>query len=261
MKISIITVCFNSQDYIRSTIESVLSQDYHDIEYIVVDGKSTDGTIEIIKSFGSKISKWVSEPDLGIYDAMNKGINMATGEIIGIVNSDDFFHRKDSISKVAESFKNYPVQSVFADIIFVKRDNPGKVVRYFSSENFKPWKMRFGFIPAHPTFFTYKANFMKYGSYDPSFDIGADFELLLRFLYKHKISYKYIPIDLMKMRTGGVSTRSLKSTLIINQENLRAFKINEFYTNYVFLFSRYFIKIFHYLPSFISKKYKKNDAL
>lgn len=261
MKISIITVCFNSQDYIRSTIESVLSQDYHDIEYIVIDGNSTDGTVEIIKSFGNKISKWISEPDLGIYDAMNKGINLATGEVIGIVNSDDFFHRNDSISKVVETLKKYPVQSVFADIIFVRRDNPEKVVRYFSSQNFKPWKMRFGFMPAHPTFFTYKTNFTKYGSYDSSFDIGADFELLLRFLYKNSISYKYIPIDLMKMRTGGVSTRSLKSTLTINKENLRAFRINKYYTNYVFLFSRYFIKVFHYLPSFINYQSKKNEGL
>ncbi len=257
MIVSIITVCFNSEDYILSTIESVLSQDYLDIEYIIVDGNSTDGTVEIIKSFGNKISKWISEPDLGIYDAMNKGINLATGDVIGIVNSDDFFHRNDSISKVVETLKNFPVQSVFADIIFVRRDNPEKVVRYFSSQNFKPWKMRFGFMPAHPTFFTYKTNFTKYGSYDSSFDIGADFELLLRFLYKNSISYKYIPIDLMKMRTGGVSTRSLKSTLIINQENLRAFKINKYYTNYVFLFSRYFIKVFHYLPSFISYQSKK----
>lgn len=257
MRVSIITVCFNSEDYILSTIESVLSQDYLDIEYIVVDGNSTDGTVEIIKSFGNKISRWISEPDLGIYDAMNKGINLATGDIIGIVNSDDFFHRNDSISKVVETLKNFPVQSVFADIIFVRRDNPEKVVRYFSSQNFKPWKMRFGFMPAHPTFFTYKTNFTKYGSYDSSFEIGADFELLLRFLYKNSISYKYIPIDLMKMRTGGVSTKSLISTLIINQENLRAFKINKYYTNYVFLFSRYFIKVFHYLPSFISYQSKK----
>lgn len=261
MKISIITVCFNSEDYIRSTIESVLSQDYHDIEYIVVDGKSTDGTLEIVKSFGSRISKWVSEPDLGIYDAMNKGINMATGDVIGIVNSDDFFHRNDSISTVATTFKDYSVQSVFADIIFIKRDDPEKVVRYYSSKHFKPWKMRFGFMPAHPTFFTYKSNFIDFGSYDPSFNIGGDFELLLRFLYKHKISYKYIPIDLMKMRTGGISTRSLKSTLTINQENLTAFKINKYYTNYFFLFSRYFIKIFHYLPNFISGVKNSKDAI
>ena len=244
--------------YIKSTIESVLMQDHADIEYIIVDGESSDGTVDIIKSFGDRITKWVSEPDLGIYDAMNKGISMATGDIIGIVNSDDYFTRVDSLSRIAETFQKYKVESVFADIIFVKRNNPSKIVRYFSSKSFKPWKMRFGFIPAHPTFFTYKRNFEKYGGYNISFEIGSDFELLLRFLFKHKISYKYIPIDLMNMRTGGISTRSWNSTVTINQENKRAFEINGFYTNYVFLFSRYFVKVFHYLPSFIQYKKSKN---
>jgi len=258
MRISIITVCFNSADYIKSTIESVLMQNHPDIEYIIVDGESTDGTVDIIKSFGDGVSKWISEPDFGIYDAMNKGISIATGDIIGIVNSDDYFTRVDSLSRVAETFENNDVESVFADIIFVKRNDPSTIVRYFSSKNFKPWKMRFGFIPAHPTFFTYKRNFEKYGGYNTTFDIGSDFELLLRFLYKYKLSYKYIPLDIMNMRTGGISTRSLNSTFIINKENRRAFRINGFYTNYVFLFSRYFIKVFHYLPSFIKYKKSKN---
>lgn len=259
MKISIITVCFNSQDYIQTTIDSVLSQDYPDIEYIIVDGNSTDRTLEIINSYGSRISKWISEPDSGIYDAMNKGIRMSTGDIVGIVNSDDFFHRKNSISMIAKTFKENPVQSVFADIIFVKRDEPEKQVRYFSSKRFRPWKMRFGFIPAHPTFFTYKESFEKYGYYQTDFEIAADFELLLRFLFKYKLSYKYIPMDLMKMRTGGVSTRAFNSTITINRENFKAFRMNGFYTNYLFLFSRYFIKVFHYLPFFVKYKAKNLD--
>lgn len=259
MKISIITVCFNSQDYIQTTIESVLSQNYPDIEYIIVDGNSTDRTVDIIKSYGSKISKWISEPDYGIYDAMNKGIRMATGDVVGIVNSDDFFHRNDALEIIANSFLNSSVDSVFADIIFVKRDHPEKLVRYFSSASFSPWKMRFGFMPAHPTFFTYKSTFEKYGFYETGFEIAADFELLLRFFLKHKITYKYLAVDLMKMRTGGISTRSLTSTFIINKENLKAFKMNGFHSNYLFLFSRYFIKVFHYLPFFV--KYKsKNQA-
>lgn len=256
MRISIITVCFNSADYIKSTIESVLMQNHPDIEYIIVDGESTDGTVDIIKSFGDGVSKWISEPDFGIYDAMNKGISIATGDIIGIVNSDDYFTRVDSLSRVAGTFENNDVESVFADITFVKRNDPSAIVRYFSSKNFKPWKMRFGFIPAHPTFFTYKKNFEKYGGYDASFEIGADFELLLRFLFKNKLSYKYIELSLMNMRTGGISTKNWNSTVIINKENLKAFKINGIYTNYLFLISRYFIKVFHYLPSFI--RYKNN---
>lgn len=257
MKVSIITVCFNSQDYITTTIDSVLSQTYPDIEYIIIDGNSTDGTLEIIKSYGSKITKVVSEPDSGIYDAMNKGLHLATGDIVGIVNSDDFFHRKDSISIIVNTFKSHSVDSVFADIIFVKRDNPEKQVRYFSSASFQPWKMRFGFIPAHPTFFTYKSTYEKYGFYETGFEIAADFELLFRFLFKHRISFKYINMDLMKMRTGGISTRALSSTITINRENLKAFQMNGYHTNYLFLFSRYFIKVFHYLPFFVNMKSKK----
>ena len=261
MRISVITVCFNSVNYIKSTIESVLIQNHPDVEYIIIDGKSTDGTVELIESYGDRISKWISEPDFGIYDAMNKGISMASGDVVGIVNSDDYFTRVDSLSRIAETLEKYPVESVFADITFVKRDDPSKVVRYFSSESYRPWKMRFGFMPAHPSFFTYKRNFERYGGYNASFEIGADFELILRFLFKHKLSYKYIPIDIMNMRMGGISTQSLTSTLIINKENKRAFKINGFYTNYVFLFSRYFVKVIHYLPAFIKHKKKKNIYL
>lgn len=257
MKISIITVCFNSQDYIKTTIESVLSQTYSNIEYIIVDGNSTDGTLDIIKSYGAKITKWISEPDGGIYDAMNKGLRMATGDIVGIVNSDDFFHRKDSLEIIVTTLVEFGVESVFADIIFVKRDNPEKRVRYFSSANFQPWKMRFGFMPAHPTFFTYKSTYEKYGYYLTDFEIAADFELLLRFLFKNRITYKYIHLDLMKMRTGGISTRALSSTITINKENLKAFKLNGFHTNYFFLFSRYFIKVFHYMPFFVKLKSNK----
>ena len=260
MKISIITVCFNSKEHIKDTIESVFNQSYPEIEYIVVDGGSKDGTVEILKSFNGKISQWISEPDEGIYDAMNKGIRLATGDVVGIVNSDDFFHRRDSIEAIAKCFRENEVESVFADVIFVKRDNPERHIRYYSSESFRPWKMKFGFMPAHPTFFTYRSTFEKYGFYDTSFTIAADFEIMVRLFLKHKISYKYINMDLMKMRTGGVSTRSLKSNLIINKENLRALRKNGFYSNYLFLFSRYVIKIFHYLPFFISFKLKGKNS-
>ena len=257
MKISIITVCYNSEEHLQETIESVLKQSYHNIEYIVVDGGSKDKTLDIIKSYHGKINHWISEPDNGIYDALNKGIRMATGDVVGIINSDDYFHRSDAIEKVAECLKENKAESVFADIIFVQRENPEKHVRYYSSRSFKPWKMRFGFMPAHPTFFTYKRNFEKYGFYDTSFKIAGDFEIMVRMFLKHKVSFQYIPMDMMKMRTGGVSTRSLKSTFIINKENLKALRENGFYSNYLFLFSRYVIKVFHYLPFFI--RFKMND--
>lgn len=261
MKVSIITVTFNSGDTLQHTIDSVSCQNYNNIEYIIVDGNSKDDTVKIIKSNIGIISKWISEPDNGLYDAMNKGIQMATGDIVGIINSDDFYHRPDAISKVVEGFQKEPVDCVFADIIFVYPSNTEKVIRYYSSEKFVPWKMRFGFMPAHPTFFTYKKSFEKFGYYKTDFKIAADFELLLRFLIKEKLSYKYIPIDLLKMRVGGVSTSSIKGTLLINKENLRALKDNNIYSNYLFLISRYFIKIFHFLPwrnnRFLNKTWSK----
>lgn len=259
MKISIITVCFNSKEFIKDTIESVFNQSYPEIEYIIVDGGSNDGTVDILKSYNGKIDQWVSEPDSGIYDAMNKGIRMATGDVVGIVNSDDFFHRRDSIAAVAKCFRENEVESVFADILFVKRDNPEKLIRYYSSKSFRPWKMKFGFMPAHPTFFTFKSTFEKYGYYDTSFSIAADFEIMVRFFLKHKLSFKYINMDLMKMRVGGVSTSSIKSTIIINKENLRALRKHGFYSNFLLLFSRYVIKIFHYLPFFI--RFKLRDKI
>lgn len=248
MKVSIITVAFNSASTINDTILSVAFQDYSNIEYIIIDGGSKDRTLEIIAKNSGVVSKWISEPDKGLYDAMNKGIKMATGDIVGIINSDDFYHKPNAISKIVETFKKNNVQVVFADIVFVDKINTDKVVRYYSSSKFKPWKMRFGFIPAHPTFFTSKVNFEKFGYYNIDYKIGADFELLLRFLVKHKLTYKYLSTDLMKMRIGGISTSSIKSTYIIVKENLKAFKENQLYSNYLFLILRYFIKVFHFIP-------------
>lgn len=249
MKVSIITVTYNSLSTLQDTIESVQFQDYPDIEYIVIDGASKDGTIEIIRNNQFTISNWLSEPDQGLYDAMNKGIALATGDIVGIINSDDFYHRSDSISQIVKAFQENEVDSVFADVRFVHPSNLEKTVRYYRSDLFSPDKFKMGLMPAHPTFFTYKENFEKFGNYRTDYKIAADFELLVRFLYKHKLSYKYIPIDLMKMRTGGLSTRSWKSNIVINQEDLRACLENGVKTNYFWLYSRYFRKLLEYIPS------------
>jgi glycosyltransferase involved in cell wall biosynthesis len=251
IKISIITVCYNSAATIRDTFESVLNQTYKNIDYIVVDGNSKDETISIIKEYEQKFGdkmRWVSEPDNGLYDAMNKGIRMAMGEVVGIINSDDFYHRSDIIEIIASSFiKNKSIQAVFGDIRFVKENNLNKTVRYFSSKTFIPWKFRFGFMPAHPTFFTYKENFDKFGYYKISYQITADFELLLRFLYVHKLEYNYIPLDFLKMRIGGLSTSSFKNRHTINKEFLQGCKENGIYTNIFLLSIRYFIKLFEIL--------------
>jgi glycosyltransferase involved in cell wall biosynthesis len=248
MKVSLITVTFNSAITLQHTIDSIAEQNYSNIEYIIIDGNSTDETVSIIESNSHTVSKWVSEPDKGLYDAMNKGIQMATGDIVGIINSDDFYHRTDAISKVVEGFSDPNIDCVFADIRFVKNENLDKTVRYYSSKRFDLGAFTWGFMPAHPTFFTYRKNFEKFGGYKTDYKIAADFELLVRFLYKHQLTYKYLNFDLMKMRLGGVSTASLKSTWVINQEDLRACKENGLKTNYIRLYSRYFRKFLEYIP-------------
>lgn len=246
MKVSIITVSWNSQKTIHDTIESVLNQTYSNIEYIIVDGLSKDSTIDIIKEYEPKFNgrlHWISERDKGMYDAMNKGITMASGDLVGIINADDFYHRNDAISEIIKVFNNSNVQAAFADVRFVRPTDLNKTVRYYSSKNFSPSRFRFGFMPAHPTFFTYKNNFEKFGYYKTDYKIAADYELLIRFLYTHKLQYKYIPIDVMKMRTGGVSTASWRSNILLNKEIVRGCKENGIYTNLPLLLLKYFIKI------------------
>jgi glycosyltransferase involved in cell wall biosynthesis len=246
LKVSLITVTYNSALTLADTINSVRDQDYSNIEYIIIDGSSNDGTVKIIKDNLDVVTRWISETDSGLYDAMNKGIKLATGDIVGIINSDDFYHRKDAISKIVEGFSQKEIQCVFADVRFVKSNNLDKTIRYYSSKKFNLGAFSWGFMPAHPTFFTYRGNFEKFGFYRTDFKIAADFELLVRFLYKNKLTFKYLPVDLMKMRLGGLSTASLKSTWVINQEDLRACRENGLSTNYLRLYSRYFRKIFEY---------------
>lgn len=247
MKISIITVTFNSGKTLHDTIQSVFSQSYPNIEYILIDGSSKDNTVEIIKEYKSQFCgrmKWISEPDKGLYDAMNKGIRMATGDIVGIINSDDFYHRTDIIAKVAEAFQDKAVQAVYGDIRFVDPDNLKKTVRYYSSKNFSPRRFRYGFMPAHPTFFTYRKYFDEFGYYKTDYRIAADYELLIRFLYTYHLKIKYLPIDFMKMRTGGASTASIKSNLLLNKEIVRACRENGIWTCMPLLFLKYFVKVF-----------------
>ena len=250
MKISLITVTFNSGGTLRDTIQSVLSQIYPDIEYIIVDGCSQDKTIDIIKEYEPLFHgrlKWISEKDNGLYDAMNKGIRMATGDIVGIINSDDFYHRRDIIMKVAEAFKNSDIRAVYGDVRFVNPQNLDKTVRYYSSKRFTSEMFRFGFMPAHPTFFTYRKYFEEFGYYKTDYKIAADYELLIRFLYVHQLKSKYLPFDFMKMRTGGTSTASIRSNILLNKEIVRACKENGIWTCMPLLFLKYLIKVFELL--------------
>jgi len=205
---------------------------------------STDRTIDIIESYGNVRLKWISEPDSGMYDAINKGIRMATGEIVGILHSNDFYNNPQCLETVAGTFKDSTIDACFADVHFVKPDRLEKTVRYYSSARFKPSQFRWGFMPAHPTFFARKRYFDEIGYYKTDYQIAADFELLIRFLYTNKLKYKYIPLDMVTMRTGGKSTRSWKSNYILNKEIVRACKENGIYTNFFLLLLKYFRKVF-----------------
>ncbi|MBE0514903.1 glycosyltransferase family 2 protein [Sulfurimonas sp.] len=242
MKISIITVVYNNVATIKDAIDSVLDQTYKNIEYIIIDGASTDGTVEIVQSYGDKISKFVSEPDRGLYDAMNKGIALATGDVVGILNSDDFYIDEYVIEKVVKELEEKQVDSVYADLVYVKPQNLEKVVRYYDSSHFTPLKFAYGWMPAHPTFFVKHWVYEKYGVFRTDLKIGADFDILARFLYTHKISYSYMKEVLVKMRVGGVST-SFSSIWINNIEQLQVCKDNGIDTNMFKILSKYPSKI------------------
>lgn len=230
MKISIITVCFNSSKTIRDTIESVLSQDHSDIEYIIIDGGSSDGTVEIISEYQSKIAKFVSEKDRGIYDAMNKGISLATGDVIGILNSDDIYINSDTVSELMQVMNHKNADCVFADLIVVDPQNMKRVLRYYDSSKFKTSKFRFGWMPAHPTFFVKRQVYEKVGMFSLKYQIAADYEMLIRILHVHQFKYAYLPKPVVKMRSGGTSSAGLSRNWILNKEIVLACKENGIWT-------------------------------
>lgn len=246
MKISVVTVTFNSASTLKDTIESVMKQDHANVEHVLVDGGSTDGTVDIIKSY-SHIRKWVSERDKGLYDAINKGILMADGDVVGILNSDDFFPNSQVLSKVADKLSNESCDAVIGDIAFVRPDSLSRIVRYYPAKNFHPGKFAAGFMPPHPSFYVRRHLYQDYGLYKPDYKIAADYELLIRFLYTKKIRYSYIPEIMVYMRTGGVSNQSVKSRYILNKEIIKACAENGIQTNMFRLSMKYFTKVFEYL--------------
>jgi len=250
LKLSIITVVLNQAISIRATIESVLNQTWHDVEYIIIDGGSTDGTREIVESYGDRVNVFLSEPDHGPYDAMNKGLRLATGDVVGMLNADDIYTSDRALERVVAAFQNRDTDTLFADIHFVKPPDWDKTVRYISGRYFKPWQLRFGFMPPHPTFFVRRSLFERYGCYKTDYRIAADYELIIRFLHTHRVTYQYLPLDMVRMRTGGRSTKSLHSTYTLNREIVRACHENGFHTNLPLLFMKYFIKIFQYVRLF-----------
>lgn len=245
-KISIITVCYNSQSFISAAIESVISQDYYDLEYIIIDGGSTDDTISIIQSYGNKIDHFVSEPDMGIYDAMNKGLTLATGKFIGFLNSDDFYPTTSIISDVVDSFqKNLDVDMVFGNVAFVHPKNTRRLIRLYSSFHFKTWKMRFGFMPAHPATFVRRATYEKVGFYTLGYKIAADFEWFVRAFLVYNSTFLKLNKIFVYMREGGVSTSGFKSNWIATKEMNFALSSNKIFSSLLLVIVRLPYKFIH----------------
>jgi glycosyltransferase involved in cell wall biosynthesis len=226
MKISIITVCYNSAETIGHTLQSVREQTYEDIEHIVVDGKSTDNTLAIVAAKGSHVAKLVSEKDKGIYDAMNKGIALVSGDIVGFINADDFYASNTVLATVAASFQKSGADSCYSDLCYVSQTDPTCIVRYWRSADFVPGSFEKSWCPPHPTFFVRRSVYQRLGGFDLSFRIAADFELMARYLEAARISSCYIPEVLVKMRLGGTTNRSLSNIFKQNAEIRRALSKN-----------------------------------
>lgn len=224
LKISLITVCYNSEKTIAQTIQSVVEQDYANKEYVIIDGASADNTVPIIQSHAASIDEWRSEPDHGIYHAMNKGILLATGDVIGLINADDQYVHPQVLSKVARVFEDPQVHACYGDLVYFSEHNPDKIIRYWKSMSYKPGLFAKGWCPPHPTFFVRKSVYDKYGFFDLNYKMGNDVELMMRFLEKYHINSVHIPEVLVKMRSGGVSNRSLKNIFLQNREVMMAAK-------------------------------------
>lgn len=225
MKVSIITTCYNRSSTIRGAIESVLKQDYPDIEYIIVDGASTDNSLNIIHEYKDKIEAIISEPDQGMYEALNKGIKRATGEIIGLVHSDDFLFSTNTITKIVNEFRTKQVDFVYGDGFFVNPKNIDKVVRIWKGGKYSKWKVRNGWLPLHPTCYMKRSLLEENGLYDENFKIAADTDLLLRLLLRQDIRIAYLKEYIIKMRMGGLST-SRERRKQMWKEDLQAYKKN-----------------------------------
>lgn len=248
LKISIITVTYNSASTVSETLKSVAQQDYSNIEHIIVDGSSSDRTLAIVHDF-SHISHVLSEPDKGMYDALNKGINLATGDYLGILNSDDTLHKSSTITDLVREIKKDRKDAYFADIRFIKPKNREATLRYYSSAHFHPKKFEFGYMPAHPSFYMKRELFQKHGLYETNYTIAADYELLIRYLFTHQVSYRYLHLLMVDMLPGGLSNNSFFSRYLLNKEIVIACAAHGIKTNIFKLSLKYFKKVFEYLPN------------
>jgi glycosyltransferase involved in cell wall biosynthesis len=250
MTITIITATYNSSETIKDCIESVNNQTYPEIEHIIIDGGSKDNTIQIIESLDNRVKLVISEPDDGLYYAMNKGILHASGEIVGILNSDDIYINNSVLERVMEVFTNTGTDCVYADLFYVDSVNTDKIVRHWKTSQYKQGAFKKGWHPAHPSFFLRNTVYKKYGDFDLSFILAADFELMLRMLEKHHITSQYIPLPLVKMRFGGESNRNISNIWNQNIECIRAFKKNDLDSGFLYPFYRLIPKLSQYFNKY-----------
>jgi glycosyltransferase len=251
MKVSIITTCYNREKTNAQAIESVLNQDYPDIEYIVVDGGSRDDSLKIIRSYGSRISKIVSERDGGMYEAINKGIKMAEGDIVGLLHSDDFLIHNHIISEIVERFKQTAADMVYGDGLFVDADQTDKVIRDWRSGNYRRWKVRLGWLPLHPTVYIKRNVMGQYGLYNEKYQIAADSDFLLRYLYKADLKVEYLGKYVLRMRMGGLSTDGKKRKAMW-KEDVEMFRENGFWG-----VPEKILKMCWKVPQFLNAKLKR----
>jgi len=246
MKVTIITVAYNSAETLERAMSSVLRQTYHDIEYIIVDGLSTDGTTDLIRSIEPQFDgrlRWISEKDKGIYDAMNKGVRMATGDIVGILNSDDFLTSDDVIERMVNEFKqDDKLELVYGNVHFVKPQNLKKNIRNYTGRFFKPWMIRFGFFPPHPSIYVKRELYENFGLYNADLRIAADFEFFANLAHNHHVSMKYLNMDFVTMLVGGESTKSWKQRELGTVEDMRACHKLGIKTNWIFIRMKYLFK-------------------
>jgi len=227
MKVSIITVTLNSQNHLEECIQSVIAQDHPDIEYIIVDGKSVDETLPIVQKYKEHIAQFITETDKGMYDAINKGISMATGDIIGILNSDDILASPDVIRTIATTFKEQDIDTLYGDLEYVESDNTSLIYRVWKGKPYKRSRFNTGWMPAHPTFYIKRSLIDTYGGYENHYFSAADYEFMARYLFHHKLTSYYLPKLIVKMRRGGQSNNDLKKRLRANRRDYLAMKKNK----------------------------------
>lgn len=247
MKISIITVAFNAAHTIADTLESVAGQTHSEIEHIVVDGASTDGTLDVVRRHGQRVARLISEPDHGIYDAMNKGIRLATGDVIGFLNADDMYPDTGVLARVSAVLEREKLDALFGDAEFVSSARPDQPVRRYRSERFRPDRIAWGWMPAHPTLFLRRRVYERFGMFRTDYRIAGDFELVARMFHGGTLRYRHLPEVLVRMRTGGVSTGGWRNTILLNREVLRACRENGIQTNLPKILSKYPAKLLEFL--------------